>query len=236
MARERDVADRRRAEDEGDAKQDEEGNLHYPPPAIRLPPPGHLQMLGSMIRNQLGPPAPVQPPAIALLPPPPAGNPNPNPPAAAGLPAWRNLPNSGAGEGTAARQAVIDAQRPHFQAAGIDINAEDPALTRDQIIDELFRVHPGGRVGGYTRAQVEEARDLGFKRSGPGKGATKAIERATSHLPRYANAVERLKMFGEGRPMTGSGVAPHLVKGSEAAKEHMANLRKMRGQKRGLSG
>jgi hypothetical protein len=224
VARERDVADRRRAEDQRAAelrRRDEEIAAAERDAAAQ--------------QRAAAPRAPAQPPAIAMLPPPPAGNPNPNPPAAAGLPVWRNLPNAGAGQGTAARQAVIDAQRPHFQAAGIDINAT-PDLTTDQIIDELFRVHPGGRVGGYTRAQVEEARDLGFKRSGPGKNATKAIERATSHLPRYARAVERLRMFGEGRPMTGSGVAPHLVKGSEAAKEHMANLRKMRGQKRGLSG
>lgn len=175
-------------------------------------------------------PAP-NPPAIAQLPPPPAGNLNQAAAAAAAaLPPWRDLPFAGAGEGTGARQAVIDAQRPYFQRAGIDINAT-PQLTASQILDELFRANPSGRVGGMTRAQMDAAQALGFKRSGPSAKATKALERATAHLPRYSNKI----LFGEGRPMTGSGVAAHLVKGSEEAKAHMANLRKMRGQKRGLS-
>jgi hypothetical protein len=37
---------------------------------------------------------------------------------------------------------------------------------------------------------------------------------------------------GSGHP--GEGKAAHLVKGSEAAKKHMADLRAKRGQKRGL--
>jgi hypothetical protein len=37
---------------------------------------------------------------------------------------------------------------------------------------------------------------------------------------------------GSGHP--GGGKAAHLVKGSEAAKKHMADLRAKRGQKRGL--
>jgi hypothetical protein len=49
-------------------------------------------------------------------------------------------------------------------------------------------------------------------------------------------------MFGSGKPddeVTGSGhpgesKPAHLVKGSEAAKKHMADLRAKRGQKRGL--
>jgi hypothetical protein len=68
--------------------------------------------------------------------------------------------------------------------------------------------------------------------------AGKALDRATAHIPRYSRNV----MLGSGKPedeatgsgQPGEGKAAHLVKGSEAAKKHMADLRARRGQKRGL--
>jgi hypothetical protein len=167
-----------------------------------------------------------------------AGQPVPG--AAAGLPPWQDLPTQGAARGTAARQAVLDAQRPHFAQQNINVDDNTVILNRDQVLDELFRVHPGGVIRGATRAftrlEIERAFDSGQGYYRRNTQAGRALERATAHIPRYARNVS----VGSGRPddeATGSGQpgkAAHLVKGSEAAKKHMADLRAKRGQKRGL--
>jgi hypothetical protein len=104
-------------------------------------------------------------------------------------------------------------------------------------LDELFLVNPSGRVGGQTRAQIDAA----LVRANPALGrledaydlstpAGKALSRAVSHLTRYKGS---FKFTGSGKPDDESK-PPHLIKGSEAAKKHMAELRARRGQKRGL--
>jgi hypothetical protein len=103
-------------------------------------------------------------------------------------------------------------------------------------------VHPGGVIRGTTRAftrlEIENAYDAGQGYYRVNTPAGRALERATAHIPRYARNVS----VGRGKPddeATGSGhpggdKPAHLVKGSEAAKKHMADLRAKRGQKRGL--
>lgn len=204
------------------------------------------------------PVVPQAPPAIQNLPPPPAlAQPvQPVPPlmgialalagqpipagvqsAMAPLPAWRDLAFRGEAEGTPGRLAVIEAQRPHFMRRGYDIDVVAPQLTPDQLLNELFSVYPGGRIRGFTRAQIDAALLPANPALGRpedqwdlSKPAGKALSRAVVHLRRYNRS---FKFTGSGKPDDESKPA-HLVKGSEAAKKHMADLRAKRGQKRGL--
>jgi hypothetical protein len=152
------------------------------------------------------------------------------------LPAWRDLAFRGEGEGTAGRLATIEAQRPHFMRRGYDIDVVADRLAPNQLLDELFLVYPGGRIRGFTRAEIDAVRlpanpvlgrpEDAYDLSRP---AGKALSRAVAHLRRYRGA---FKFTGSGKP--DDDKPAHLVKGSEAAKKHMADLRAKRGQKRGL--
>lgn len=73
--------------------------------------------------------------------------------------------------------------------------------------------------------------------AGKKKAAThrrrKSTPQATRAAPRRSKASRRTASAGHsGRRTRRSGVAPHMVKGSAAAKAHMAKLRKMVGRKR----